>query len=230
MEPSKQALTLFFHERGNLGRMCKPNGSPSKPTSQHVKSSHEPRTRADMNEIVETRPKAETGRRPSMANTRRDSVGRTCKPNVDWATATCHCHRGTTYRLRFCFVSSARRLRLPHLALRYCRGCPESRPPSSAPRPSSSPPAMVGGPVSRPRRPPPFLLALPRTGGGAAGILICPDPSLRDPAFCGGPRRCPLARGSRSGCPSLSLSLSLSLCCKRYGICEWWWPRFCLKG
>lgn len=165
-----------------------------------------------------------------MADTSRDSLGRTCKPNVDWATATCHggTADGTTYRLPgFPSVSSnsqSSARRLPHLALRYCR---LSRVPTTvlrSPPRILRPPAMVGGPVSRPR-PPPFLLALPRTGGAAAGPLICPDPSLRDPAFCGGPCRSLIARVPRSGCPFFSLSLLQALWDLRMVVAS-----ICLKG
>jgi hypothetical protein len=161
-----------------------------------------------------------------MADTSRDSLGRTCKPNVDWATATCHggTADGTTYRLPgFPSVSSnsqSSARRLPHLALRYCR---LSRVPTTvlrSPPRILRPPAMVGGPVSRPR-PPPFLLSLPRTGGAAAGPLICPIHRSEIQPFVAGH-----VVLSSPVSPDLAVLFFLSLCCKRYGICEWWWPRF----
>ena len=158
------------------------------------------------------RNKAEAARRPSMEDASRESLGRTCKPNVDWATATCH--RGTAdgtqptatgFPASLPFLqpqSSARRL--PHLAQRYCR---LSRVPTTVLRspPRILPaPAMVGGPISRAAAGP---LDLPRS--------IAPRSSLLWPATSFSARPCPQVRLS-----------FFSLCCKRYGICEWWWPRF----
>ena len=104
----------------------------------HVKLSHE----------IETwnrRNKAEAARRPSMEDTSRDSLGRTCKPNVDWATATCH--RGTADGTQptatgLPSVSSTSIVRTPsspsRAALLPAVPSPDHRPPLPAANPSSS--------------------------------------------------------------------------------------------